>query len=83
MAGSTLLGLPAGLPAHQATVGLGLEGMAPRGHMPQRPSPNPAVDLLFGGDAAAAAIQRGQALALGALLARYLVEAPPNVCTPT
>ncbi|KAL4421979.1 hypothetical protein ABPG77_011002 [Micractinium sp. CCAP 211/92] len=41
------------------------------------------VDLLFGGDAAAAAIERGRALALGALLARYLVEAPPNVCTPT
>lgn len=42
-----------------------------------------SVELLFGGDAAAAAIERGQALALGALLTRYLVEAPPNVCTPT
>ncbi|PSC76746.1 aminopeptidase family isoform B [Micractinium conductrix] len=41
------------------------------------------VDLLFGGDAAAAAIARARALALGALLTRYLVEAPPNVCTPT
>lgn len=45
--------------------------------------PTPAVDVLFGGDDAAAAIERGRALALGALLARYLVEAPPNVCTPT
>jgi leucyl aminopeptidase len=45
--------------------------------------PAAAVELLFGGDDAAAAVERGRALALGALLTRYLVEAPPNVCTPT
>jgi leucyl aminopeptidase len=40
--------------------------------------------MLGGNEAAAAsAVQNGQALALGALLTRYLVEAPPNVCTPS
>ncbi|EFN59475.1 hypothetical protein CHLNCDRAFT_33905 [Chlorella variabilis] len=38
---------------------------------------------MFGGEGAGAAIARGKALALGTLVTRYLVEAPPNVCTPT
>ncbi|KAI3433435.1 hypothetical protein D9Q98_003250 [Chlorella vulgaris] len=44
-----------------------------------------SVALMLGGNeaAAASAVQHGQALALGALLTRYLVEAPPNVCTPS
>ena len=44
----------------------------------------PAAELRFAGDSAAAAqaIARGKALGLGALLTRYLVESPPNVCTP-
>lgn len=42
------------------------------------------VELLFAGGAdAAAAVARGSALAKGAIFTRYLVEAPPNVCTPT
>lgn len=40
------------------------------------------MEFLFGGEAAEAAIARGRALAHGALLTRYLVESPPNVCTP-
>ena len=40
-----------------------------------------AVDLLFKADAAA--ISAGSALAKGVFLTKYLVEAPPNVCTPT
>jgi leucyl aminopeptidase len=38
---------------------------------------------MFGGEGGSAAIARGKALGAGALLARYLVEAPPNICTPT
>lgn len=40
------------------------------------------VELLFGGEGAQEAIARGAALASGALFTRWLVEAPPNVCTP-
>jgi leucyl aminopeptidase len=39
--------------------------------------------MFGGGESGEASIKRGKALASGALLARYLVEAPPNVCTPT
>jgi leucyl aminopeptidase len=48
-------------------------------------SPLAGVELLFaaGAPGAAAAVARGEALARGALLTRFLVEAPPNVCTPT
>ena len=45
-------------------------------------APRSAVALLFGGADASPAIARGRAMAEGALLCRYLVEAPPNVCTP-
>lgn len=42
------------------------------------------VDLLFMGNPnSASSIAHGVALARGALLTRFLVEAPPNVCTPT
>ena len=50
------------------------------------PSPLESVELLFLGSSNAAAtesLQRGVAMARGAMLTRYLVEAPPNVCTPT
>ena len=40
-----------------------------------------AVDLLF--DCDPSSLAAGSAMAKGVLLARYLVEAPPNVCTPT
>lgn len=42
-------------------------------------------ELLFGGgdEAAAAAIARARAFVSGTTLTRYLVEAPPNVCTPS
>lgn len=44
----------------------------------------PSVEVLFAsGQGATDAIARGIALAKGALFTRYLVEAPPNVCTPT
>ena len=50
-------------------------------------SPLESVELLFLGasnaDAASASLAHGVAMARGALLTRYLVEAPPNVCTPT
>ena len=39
------------------------------------------VDLLFGADAAG--IAAGSAMAKGVFVTKYLVEAPPNVCTPT
>lgn len=46
-----------------------------------------SVDMLFlssnSAAAANAAITRSVSLAKGALFTRYLVEAPPNVCTPT
>ena len=46
-------------------------------------SPLESVELLVGDGAdVAAATERGVALAHGAMLTRYLVEAPPNVCTP-
>jgi len=62
-----------------------------RGTEPARPilptPPSPSllpVELLFaGGSDAAAAVATGSALAKGAIFTRYLVEAPPNVCTPT
>lgn len=41
-----------------------------------------SAELLFGGKDGAAAVQRAQAFVAGATLTRYLVEAPPNVCTP-
>ncbi|KAH7617985.1 putative Leucine aminopeptidase 1 [Nannochloris sp. 'desiccata'] len=48
------------------------------------PSTLEAVELLFpSGAGADASIAHGVAMAKGALLTRYLVEAPPNVCTPT
>lgn len=50
------------------------------------PSPLEAVELLFLGASNAAAsesLQHGIAMGRGAMLTRYLVEAPPNVCTPT
>jgi leucyl aminopeptidase len=51
------------------------------------PSTLEAVELLFAGAADNAAantsVAHGVAMARGALLTRYLVEAPPNVCTPT
>lgn len=40
-----------------------------------------ALHILSG--AGASGLAKGQAVAAGALLTRYLVEAPPNVCTPT
>ena len=40
-----------------------------------------SVNLLF--DADAAGIAAGSAMAKGVFLTKYLVEAPPNVCTPT
>ncbi|EFJ45167.1 hypothetical protein VOLCADRAFT_106122 [Volvox carteri f. nagariensis] len=44
-----------------------------------------SLEVLMDLDAAAAeaAVARGVAAARGNLLTRYLVEAPPNVCTPT
>jgi leucyl aminopeptidase len=45
------------------------------------PSTLEAVELLFASNSDAVA--HGVAMARGALLTRYLVEAPPNVCTPT
>ncbi|KAJ9530097.1 hypothetical protein QJQ45_023390 [Haematococcus lacustris] len=51
-----------------------------------------ALDVLSGGlaaplavpeESASAALAKAQALAHGTLLTRYLVEAPPNICTPT
>ncbi len=45
------------------------------------PSTLESVELLFSGNGDAVA--HGVAMARGALLTRYLVEAPPNVCTPT
>ena len=51
-------------------------------HPPLPPCLPPTVELLFGGDAAAPEVAAGLALARGAILTRYLVEAPPNVCTP-
>lgn len=44
-----------------------------------------SVELLFckNNDAATKAMTRNIDLGLGALMTRYLVEAPPNVCTPT
>lgn len=46
------------------------------------PSPLESVELLFAAGADAS-IAHGVAMAKGALLTRYLVESPPNVCTPT
>lgn len=40
-----------------------------------------SVDLLF--DADDKAIARGTAMSKGVFVTKYLVEAPPNVCTPT
>ena len=40
-----------------------------------------AVDLLFSADDAG--IAAGSAMAKGVFVTKYLVEAPPNVCTPT
>lgn len=49
------------------------------------PSTLESVQLLFTGSGSAtdASIAHGVAMARGALLTRYLVEAPPNVCHPT
>ena len=49
------------------------------------PSPLESTQLLFVPDteAARASVAHGVAMATGALLTRYLVESPPNVCTPT
>ncbi|KAK9812763.1 hypothetical protein WJX72_003306 [[Myrmecia] bisecta] len=49
-----------------------------------KPSPLEAVEVLnLGSDAsAAAAAEQGLGFAKGTLLTRYLVEAPPNICTP-
>lgn len=46
---------------------------------------NIQVLLPEGADAAKAqqAVDRSSAMAKGAIVARYLVEAPPNICTPT
>lgn len=50
-----------------------------------KPPPLASVELLglSGGSAFDASVARGTALARGTLYARYLVEAPPNVCSPT
>lgn len=49
-----------------------------------KPSKLESVALLgHEGAATDAAVARGTALARGNLYTRYLVEAPPNVCTPT
>lgn len=50
----------------------------------QNPATLESVDVLFAsGTSAVDAIAHGVAMARGALLTRCLVEAPPNVCTPT
>ncbi|KAL4431101.1 hypothetical protein ABPG75_006357 [Micractinium tetrahymenae] len=84
LVGSTLAAADAAEAAGKVTNGL-LGGAYESTRFKTKPnlSSLETVDLLFGGAAAAAAIERGRALALGALLTRYLVEAPPNVCTPT
>jgi leucyl aminopeptidase len=48
------------------------------------PHPLQSVALLCDeSPAASAAIARGESLARGTLFAKYLVEAPPNVCNPS
>jgi leucyl aminopeptidase len=48
-----------------------------------KPPPLATVTLLGVPPTVEAAIKRVTALARGTLYARYLVEAPPNVCSPT
>eukprot|EP00889_Picochlorum_renovo_P002549 jgi/Picre1/29579/NNA_004964.t1 len=41
------------------------------------------IDLFFSSGSMSESIAKGVALAKGSLFTRYLVEAPPNVCTPS